>query len=180
MQYAVELYYDEETQNKISALAEMIAQKKISTKFLEWKTRPHLTLACFHDVDENLCIEKLKSFAQNHQTLPVSIDSVGMFNDSKTIFLSPTMTRDMYQFQRELHNSLNVFDTQVCEYYCPDQWLPLCTVALTREDKEEAFFQASELILHEFRKMSGEFVEIGLVKVTFPVQEIYTVNLGKK
>lgn len=47
MQYAVELYYDEETQNKISALAEMIAQKKISTKFLEWKTRPHLTLACF-------------------------------------------------------------------------------------------------------------------------------------
>lgn len=37
MQYAVELYYDEETQNKISALAEMIAQKKISTKFLEWK-----------------------------------------------------------------------------------------------------------------------------------------------
>ena len=44
MQYAVELYYDEETQNKISALAEMIAQKKISTKFLEWKTRPHLSL----------------------------------------------------------------------------------------------------------------------------------------
>lgn len=37
MQYAVELYYDEETQNKISALAEMIAQKKISTKFLEWE-----------------------------------------------------------------------------------------------------------------------------------------------
>ena len=31
MQYAVELYYDEETQNKISALAEMIAQKKISS-----------------------------------------------------------------------------------------------------------------------------------------------------
>ena len=168
MQYAVELYYDEETQNKISALAEMIAQKKISTKFLEWKTRPHLTLACFHDVDECLCIEKLKLFAQNHKTLPVSIDSVGMFNDSKTIFLSPTMTRDMYQFQRELHNSLNGFDTQGWEYYCPDQWVPHCTVALTREDKEEAFFQASE------------FVEIGLVKVTFPVQEIYTVKLCKK
>lgn len=43
-----------------------------------------------------------------------------------------------------------------------------------------SFFQASELILHEFRKMSGEFVEIGLVKVTFPVQEIYTVKLCKK
>ena len=40
MQYAVELYYDEETQNKISALAEMIAQRK-SVQILEWKTRPH-------------------------------------------------------------------------------------------------------------------------------------------
>lgn len=33
MQYAVELYYDEETQNKISALAEMIAQKKSVQNF---------------------------------------------------------------------------------------------------------------------------------------------------
>ena len=113
-------------------------------------------------------------------TTDFNIDSVGMFNDSKTIFLSPTMTSDMYQFQRELHNSLNGFDTQGWEYYCPDQWVPHCTVALTREDKEEAFFQASELILHEFRKMSGDVVEIGLVKVTFPVQEIYTVKLCKK
>ena len=37
MQYAVELYYDEETQNKISALAEMIAQKKSVQNFQSGK-----------------------------------------------------------------------------------------------------------------------------------------------
>lgn len=33
MQYAVELYYDEETQNKISALAEMLHKRKSVQNF---------------------------------------------------------------------------------------------------------------------------------------------------
>ena len=36
----------------------------------------------------------------------------------------------------------------------------------------------STLILHEFRKMSGKFVSIGLVKISFPVEEIYTAELS--
>ena len=61
MQYAIELYYDEDTENKLFQLSKGIADKKISTKFLEWKTRPYLTLACFNDVDELLCIENIKN-----------------------------------------------------------------------------------------------------------------------
>ena len=52
MQYAIELYFDPATEQKLSALAQRVADEKLSTKFLEWKTRPHLTLACFNDVDE--------------------------------------------------------------------------------------------------------------------------------
>ena len=49
MKYALELYYDEETEKKLFDLSKRIADEKISTKLLEWKTRPHLTLACFND-----------------------------------------------------------------------------------------------------------------------------------
>jgi len=52
-----------------------------------------------------------------------------------------------------------------------------CTLALTKEDDEDVFYKASNLILREFRKMSGKFVSVGLVKITFPVEEIYTVDL---
>lgn len=55
--------------------------------------------------------------------------------------------------------------------------MPHCTLALTKEDDEDVFYKASDLILHEFRKMSGKFVSVGLVKVTFPVEEIYTIDL---
>lgn len=63
---------------------------------LEWKIRPHLTLACFNDVDETKCITILKEFAQKHKTIPAYIDSVGMFKDTKTIFVSPTMNKSMF------------------------------------------------------------------------------------
>ena len=179
MQYAIELYYDKETEEQLFALAKKIADEKISTKFLEWKTRPHLTLACFNDVDENYCIEKLRGFAQNHKVMPAHIASVGMFNDTKTIFVSPIMNSIMYQFQRELHEELNDFDSNGWGWYLPDRWVPHCTIALTGDDESEAFFLASDILLHEFRKISGEFVAIGLVKISFPVEEIFSINMSR-
>ncbi len=177
MQYAIELYYDKETEDKLYTLAKRVADEKLSTKFLEWKTRPHLTLACFNDVDEEKCIEHLKKFAQTHEVMPAYIASVGMFADTRTIFASPVMNASMYQFQRELYECLHDFDTKGWEWYCPNSWVPHCTLALTKEDAEDVFYKACDLILHEFEKMSGKFVSIGLVKITFPVEEIFTIEL---
>lgn len=177
MQYAIELYYDEETEKKLLGLAQRVADENLSTKFLEWKTRPHLTLACFNDVNEQKCIVQLTNFAQKHKVMPAYIGSVGMFNDTKTIFASPIMTRGMYQLHAELYECLREYDTTGWEWYSPNIWAPHCTLALTREDEDSIFYKASDLILHEFKKMSGEFVAIGLVKITFPVTEICSIEL---
>ncbi len=177
MQYAIELYFDSETESFVQALCQSIADKGISTKFLEWKTRPHLTLACFSDVDEELAKERLSAFAAKHPALPAYLGSVGMFPDTSTIFLSPVMTSPMYQFQRELHEAMAGFDTGGWEWYTPDRWVPHCTVALTGEDAPEAFFRAGDLVLRSFRKTAGSFSAIGLVKITFPVEEIFTFPL---
>ncbi|MGO0832778.1 2'-5' RNA ligase family protein [Clostridioides difficile] len=179
MQYAIELYYDKKTEKQLFDLSKKIADEKISTKYLEWKTRPHLTLACFNDVDEACCIEKLKGFAQNHKVIPAYIGSVGMFNDTKMVFVSPIMNSSMYQFQRELYEVLQDFDSNGWEWYHPNRWVPHCTIALTGDDESEAFFRASDVLLREFKKISGEFVSIGLVKITFPVEEIFTVNMNR-
>lgn len=179
MQYAIELYYDKKTEEQLYRLAKCVADAGLSTKFLEWKTRPHLTLACFNDVDEAKCVEQLTQFAQTHSAMPAYISSIGMFNDTRTIFASPLMNANMYAFQRDLHECLRDFDTTGWEWYCPNSWVPHCTLALTKDDEEHVFYQASDLILHEFRKMCGEFTAIGLVKITFPVKEIFTTDLKR-
>ena len=119
MQYAIELFFDEEMEKKLFRYAERITEEKLSTKYLEWKTRPHITLACFNDVDEQVCVQRLKLFAEKQPILPAYIGSLGMFTDTKTIFASPIMTSAMYQMQRELHDSLRDFDTRGWEWYLP-------------------------------------------------------------
>lgn len=179
MQYAIELFFDRKLEKKLYKLAKRVADKKLSTKFLEWKTRPHVTLACFNDVDEEKCINQLKLFAQTHSQMPACLSSIGMFNDTRTIFASPVMTESMYEFQRELHKYMQGFDTKGWEWYLPNSWVPHCTLALTSEDDEEVFYKASVLLLREFECWAGKFASVGLIKITFPVEEIYTVDLKK-
>ena len=177
MQYAIELYFDKETEERLYALSKRAAEEKLSEKFLQWKTRPHLTLACFNDVDEEACARKLEAFSKAHGPLPAHLASVGMFPDTKCVFASPVMTEGMYAFQRELHACLKDFDTRGWEWYTPDRWAPHCTLALTKDDAEDVFYLVSCLMLREFRKLSGRFVAVGLVKITFPVQEIVAFDL---
>ena len=179
MQYAIELFFDKETQDTLFHLAERVAEEHLSTKYLEWKTRPHITLACFNDVDEEKCTAVLKNFAQARKAMPAYIGSVGMFTDTKTIFASPIMTAGMYQMQRELHAAMCDFDTTGWEWYLPDIWVPHCGLALMAEDPEENYYKACDLVLREFTKLSGSFVSIGLVKISFPVEEICTLEFGE-
>ena len=51
-----------------------------------------------------------------------------------------------------------------------------CTVALTSEDEDSVFYKASDLILHEFEKLEGLCSSVGLVKITFPVEELVTFD----
>jgi hypothetical protein len=56
--------------------------------------------------------------------------------------------------------------------------VPHCTVALTSEDEENVFYEASKLVLHEYKKLEGVYTSVGLVKITFPVEEMATFDLG--
>ena len=178
MNFAIELFFDKETEDAGLRLASLVADAGISKRFFEWKTRPHVTLAIFKDVDEAECIKRLGAFASSHAPLPACLGSLGAFPDTKTVFASPVMTERTYSFQRELHGAMSGFDTTGGEWYLPDRWVPHCALALTGDDAPDAFYRAADLLLRNFSKMSGAFSEIGLVKITFPVEEIYTAKLS--
>ena len=85
----------------------------------------------------------------------------------------------MFQFQRELCEQLGEFDSNKYGWYHPNRWVPHCALALMNEDQEEAFYQASELILRSFKKLSGKFTAIALVKISFPMEELFTAQLDR-
>lgn len=177
MQYAVELFFDEDTEKTINDLAKIVKEKGISTQYLDWKTSPHIALGCFNDVDEEKCKKILNEFAKEQKAINVTLASVGVFTDTKVVFLSPVMTSKMYDIQRNLHNKMTEFDTTGWDWYCPDNWVPHCTVAMTSEAPNEKLYEAVDIILRSFTKPSGKLNRIGLVKVTYPVQEIFVIKL---
>lgn len=65
------------------------------------------------------------------------------------------------------------------EQYFPDGWVPHCIVALTGGDGNDACFRAAGLVMCGFEKLSGEFAAIGLVRITFPVEEVFTAALSR-
>ena len=137
MMYAIEMYFDKVTEEKIMRLAQKIADAGLSTKYLEWKTRPHVTLAVYNDIDVDRCAQLLEKFANDHKTFPALFDAVGMFNYTKTIFLSPIMTRSIYELHSELYVLMQEFEASAWAWYKqPDCWVPHCTVALTSEDED--------------------------------------------
>ena len=103
MMYAIEMYFDKVTEEKIMRLAQKIADAGLSTKYLEWKTRPHVTLAVYNDIDVDRCAQLLEKFANDRKEFPALFDAVGMYNYTKTIFLSPIMTRSLYELHSELY-----------------------------------------------------------------------------
>ena len=179
MTYAIEMYFDKQTEEKIMSLAHKIADAGLSTKYLEWKTRPHVTLAVYNDIDADRCAQLLEKFANDRKAFPALFDAVGMFNYTKTIFLSPVMTRILYELHSELHALMKEFEASAWKWYKSDGWVPHCTVALTSEDAENVFYEVSDLVLHEFKKLEGVYTSVGLVKITFPVEELATFDFGQ-
>ena len=176
MIYAIEMYFDKATEEKIMSLAEKVADAGISTKYLEWKTRPHITLGAFNDIDENRCTELLKQFAAKHKPIKAHLHSVAAWSDTKVVYLNPSMTRWLYDLHDEIYELMKESDTIGLEQYMPENWAAHCTVALTSEDGEEAFYKANDLILREFAKTDGMYTSVGLVRITFPVEELATFD----
>ena len=111
-----------------------------------------MTLACFNNVNEMQCIEQLKAFADRHNTMHAHICSVGIFPDTKTIFVSPVMTVRMYQFHQELYESLKNFDTKGWEWYCPDTWAPHCTGKTYISSRRTVYCEIKEAVKLQIRK----------------------------
>ena len=81
----------------------------------------------------------------------------------------------LQQFLAQLMESkfLTIYEDSNKEYY-------YAIKSLCGEDEEDVFYRTSELVLREFEKMEGKYVALGLVKITFPVEEIAAVPFEVK
>ncbi|WP_346886967.1 2'-5' RNA ligase family protein [Clostridium sp. UBA1056] len=173
MRYAVELYFDKNTEEEILKLAQGIANAGISKKYLEWRTRPHITIAIFNDIDIEKCDKILKEIVKDTRTFPALLSSIGVFNNTRTVYLAPVVCDELINLHKRVHKAFDFCDLNGWEYYTAGQWVPHCAIMLGSEDEESALVEATRYVIENYKVFeNSRYEEIGFVEIAMPVKEL--------
>lgn len=179
MRYAIELNFDKLTEEKIMNLPNGIAEKGISKSYLEWQTRPHITLGIFNDIDIEKCDKLLEEIAGKVKSFPAHLSSIGVFNNSKCVFVSPVVTNELLELHNKIHHTFKFCDHTGAEYYLPGSWVPHCAVMLGEPDDDTSLYEAAKYVIDNYEILQGTFCEVSFVEVTMPVKEYAAHKLQK-
>lgn len=177
--YAIELYFDPALENQVLKAWNVLARRQISTHLIEIESRPHITL--FSSTTPSLLepskLETLiKTFASKHEPLQLEFNSIGSLpNDDNVLYLSPTPSVSILQFQSQLCDALKKEGVEIGAEYGFDSWIPYCSVAeqLPKARMPEAF-----CVLRDSKfPVKGYAMDIALVEFS-PVRELFSFQLG--
>ena len=178
MKYGIGLYFDGETEKKIMKLPCLLASRGITRRYLDMRVRPHIALAVFNDIEDvDRCSGLLAGYAESVGSFPVKFSSIGVFNNSKIVFLAPVVTFDLLEMNRKINDIFCFCDNTGSEYYLPGSWVPHCAVALTGEDDSPVLDKAAKLVIDNFEVISGRVVAACLAEISAPVKELSVFDL---
>ncbi len=177
MGYAVELYFDPDSDLAIRRIWSGIADAFGLSTMLTNGGRPHVSLAVYSDdLDHRSFLQELPAFSKSLAPLEVQLGSVGTFpTEESVVFLAPVVTRELLAVHERFHTAFSGFGGCSSAHYLPGNWVPHSTVATDLTGAEIG--QVGQHCWEHFRPKRGWFQEIGLVEFR-PVRELATFKLG--
>ncbi|XP_028771144.1 uncharacterized protein LOC114741925 [Neltuma alba] len=174
--YAIELYFDPALENQVLKAWNALARRQISTHLIEIESRPHITLFSSPFADSAKLESVVKSFAAKQEPLPLSFSTIGCLpNDNNVLFLSPTPSIWLLQFQSQLCDAMKKEGFEIGEDYRPDSWIPYCAVA---QEVPKIRMAEAVCVLRDLKlPVSGYAMDIGLVELS-PTRELFSFALG--
>jgi hypothetical protein len=104
-EYAFVGYLDYEVEAKFNKIWSDLSENKITQYGVENKgKKPHITIADYNNLSENKFIELLNKFYEDKPKLDISLDIIGTFINTGTLFIAPTLTSELLDFHRSHHN----------------------------------------------------------------------------
>ncbi len=177
MGYAVELYFDSQTEKSVWDLRHILIGQGISSAISELGDRPHISLAVFPNVDCDNLISLTKEYAGKIEPFSFQLSAIGTFpTDENGLFLSPVPTNQLLNCHQNFHYQLAKSKLKPSSYYIPENWIPHCSVELNIPD--EQLLKAIELCKKAFKPLIGQFREIGVVEFR-PIKTLANWSLVK-
>lgn len=126
---ALELYLDVDATRRLRTLWRALESEGIPTLgSLHAKHRPHVSLAAARRIDPHAVAKALDDFPVG-RGLRLDLDFAGQFV-GRVLWLGVTVTAELLEHHRAVHDRLTAGGVQVWEQYRPGRWVPHCTVSL--------------------------------------------------
>jgi 2'-5' RNA ligase len=170
MPYAIEMYFDAETDFRIRALWEEFAS--IGASFMhDSGARPHVSLAVCESADLPATRQLLDRFAGATSGFPIAFSSLGMFPAAEPVaFLAPKVTSELLALHARFFSEFATVARDCWFHYSPSQWVPHCTLAMGLESHQIG--RALDISHAAGLPLLGIVSEIGLVEFR-PVRQLY-------
>jgi 2'-5' RNA ligase len=163
MDYAVVLFFDKNTEDKINELIKKIAQNNGNNYMLENKIPPHLTISLFeYDNQINSIIELLDKNISCVNIQNMYFVSIGIFNPN-VLFLSPVIDNDLLELNKYMNklleeNNVNKID----QNYLGNQWVPHASLGVKLNEKE--LLDGLNILINNYQKINARINRIALVE----------------
>ena len=175
MSFAVQLYFDPESDKAIRSLWEAIASTGIPFPLRDSGNRPHVSLAIYEQIDVSVCTSLLNSFAQMYSPFALSVASLGIFSEEKTVvFLAPIVSSSLLNLHRHIHQLLQDAIALPAAHYLPEYWTPHC--ALATRVPPHFLSQAVKIGLGISFPFSLSIEEFGIIQYP-PVTHLFSCQL---
>ena len=177
MGFAVELYFDDQTEKSIWDLRHVLIEQGISSVIGDLGDRPHISLAVFSNVDCDDLILLTKEYAGKIEPFNFQLSAIGTFpTDENILFLSPVLTNQLLNCHQDFHYRLAESKLTPSSYYVPANWIPHCSVEMNIPN--EQFSKAVEICKKAFKPLLGQFREIGVIEFR-PIKHLASWSLVK-
>lgn len=171
MRYALEIFFDNKTEERIMEIVNGINEQGVNNTFLSWENRPHISLAGFNDVDINMCNKLLGEFANKTKAFQTQLVSIGVFNTTNNVFLSPIVTKELIDLHHNVHDLFNFCNSTGFEYYLPNNWIPHCAIMMGQPGNNKDLCEATKYVIENHRPLIGTICEICFIEATIPIKE---------
>ena len=162
MPFAIEMFFEPACESRLRRLCSLLREGEHGNTVIinDVKARPHITLACYDEVDERALLATMSVFARKNTALPVALASVGMFLGSENVlFLAPAASEELTVTQRKWTEEAEVFSSTPWPLYAPGRWVPHCTLAI--RVPREGILSMLGTLMDATLPISGELVELG-------------------
>jgi 2'-5' RNA ligase len=175
MDYAIILFFDKNTEDKINVLIQKIAQNNGNNYMVVNKIPPHLSISLFgYDNPINSIIKLIDNNISEINIQNIYFASIGIFNPN-VLFLSPVIDNNLLELNRYMNkllknNNVNKFD----QNYLENQWVPHMSLGVKLNEKE--LLDGLNVLINNYQNINARINRIALVECN-PYKEIKIWNV---